>query len=56
MMKLITAVIRKERLNYVLTELFENGIHGITVTQVKHHGRETEKDDTYRGLSLIHKS
>jgi|TARA_B100000530_G_C15593947_1_gene343529 nitrogen regulatory protein P-II 1 len=52
MMKLITAVIRKERLNYVLTELFENGIHGITVTQVQGHGGETEKVETYRGLTV----
>ena len=51
-MKLITAVIRKERLNYVLTELFENGIHGITVTQVQGHGGETEKVETYRGLTV----
>ena len=51
-MKLITAVIRKARLNYVLTELFENGIHGITVTQVQGHGGETEKVETYRGLTV----
>ena len=52
MMKLITAVIRKERLNDVLAQLFENGIHGITVTQVQGHGGETEKVETYRGLTV----
>ncbi len=52
MMKLITAVIRKEWLNDVLAQLFENGIHGITVTQVQGHGGETEKVETYRGLTV----
>ena len=52
MMKLITAIIRKERLNDVLGELFENGIHGVTVTPVQGHGGETEKVETYRGLTV----
>jgi nitrogen regulatory protein P-II 1 len=51
-MKLISAVIRKEKLNDVLTALFENDIHGVTVTRVKGHGGETEKVETYRGLTV----
>ena len=51
-MKLIVAVIRKEKLNDVLTGLFEADIHGITVTKVQGHGCETEKVETYRGTTV----
>ncbi len=51
-MKLIMAVIRKEKLNDVLTGLFEADIHGITVTKVQGHGGETEKVETYRGTTV----
>ena len=51
-MKLVSAIIRKERLNDVLAQLFENDIHGVTVTAVRGHGGETEKVETYRGLTV----
>lgn len=51
-MKLITAIIRKEKLNDVLAQLFEHDIHGVTVTRVQGHGGETEKVETYRGLTV----
>ena len=51
-MKLITAIIRKEKLNDVLAELFEKGVHGISVTRIQGHGGETEKVETYRGLTV----
>ena len=51
-MKLITAIIRKEKLNDVLAQLFENGINGVTVTKVRGHGGETEQVETYRGLTV----
>ncbi len=51
-MKLIMAIIRKEKLNDVLTALFENGIHGITVSKIQGHGGETEKVETYRGVTV----
>ena len=51
-MKLVSAIIRKEKLNDVLTQLFENDIYGVTVTQVQGHGGETEKVQTYRGLTV----
>lgn len=51
-MKLLIAVIRKERLNNVLTALFEHDIHGITVSRVQGHGGETEQVETYRGLTV----
>lgn len=51
-MKLVVAIIRKEKLNDVLTSLFENDVHGITVSHVQGHGGETEKVETYRGLTV----
>ena len=51
-MKLVSAIIRKEKLNDVLAALFEAEIHGITVTKVQGHGGETEKVETYRGTTV----
>ena len=51
-MKLISAVIRKEKLTDVLTALFDKDIHGITVSKVKGHGGEAEKVETYRGTRV----
>lgn len=51
-MKLITAIVRKERLNDVLKALFESDIHGVTVTPVRGHGGEAETVQTYRGTTV----
>lgn len=51
-MKLITAVVRKEKLNDVLAALFAADIHGITVTSVHGHGGEREEIQTYRGTTV----
>ncbi len=51
-MKLVTAVVRKERLNDVLAALFEASIYGVTVTPVRGHGGEREAVQTYRGMSV----
>ena len=51
-MELITAIIRKERLNDILTQPFESDVHGIIVTPVQRHGGEIEKVYTYRGLTV----
>ncbi len=51
-MKLISAVIRKEKLSEVLTSLFNNEVHGITVSKVQGHGGEAEKVETYRGMTV----
>jgi nitrogen regulatory protein P-II 1 len=50
--KLITAIIRKEKLNDVLTALFAADVHGITVSAVQGHGGETEAVQTYRGMTV----
>ncbi len=51
-MKMIHAVIRKEKLNEVLTALFAKDITGITVSRVQGHGGETETVETYRGTTV----
>jgi nitrogen regulatory protein P-II 1 len=51
-MKMIHAIIRKEKLNDVLTALFAKEITGITVSRVQGHGGETETVETYRGTTV----
>ncbi len=51
-MKLITAVIRPEKLGDVLKSLYAAEIHGLTVTRVQGHGGETEEVETYRGTTV----
>jgi len=51
-MKLITAVIRPERLNDVLEALFRAEVRGLTITRAHGHGGEMEKVETYRGTTV----
>ena len=51
-MKIITAVIRPDKLNDVLTALFQADIRGLTVSRVRGHGGETEPVETYRGTTV----
>ena len=51
-MKLITAVIRPEKLNDVLAALFEAEVHGLTISRAQGHGGETEQVETYRGTTV----
>ena len=51
-MKMIHAIIRKEKLNEVLTALFAKDITGISVSKVQGHGGETETVETYRGTTV----
>jgi nitrogen regulatory protein P-II 1 len=46
-MKLVTAIIRPEKLNDVLEALFLAKIAGVTITRVSGHGGETERVQTY---------
>ena len=39
-MKLITAIIRAERLNEVIEALMDHRVHGLTVTEVRGFGRQ----------------
>ena len=51
-MKLISAIIRPERLNDVLKALYRIDVKGLTVTKVQGHGGETELVETYRGTTV----
>jgi len=52
-MKLITCVIRPERLAAVKEALFRAGVTGITLSRVSGHGGEREVVEQYRGTSLV---
>ncbi len=48
-MKYIIAIIKPHRLDEVRAGLSEAGIDGITVTEVKGHGRQKGHSEIYRG-------
>jgi nitrogen regulatory protein P-II 1 len=52
-MKLITCVIRPERLPDVKSALFRAGVTGITITRVSGHGGEKELVEHYRASSVV---
>ncbi|MFV1980445.1 MAG: P-II family nitrogen regulator [Rhodothermia bacterium] len=51
-MKLITAIVRPEKLSDVLTALYRIEVKGLTVTRVQGHGGEMERVETYRGTTV----
>ena len=51
-MKLVVAIIRPDRLSYVLEELFQAKIAGLSISRVQGHGGETERVETYRGTTV----
>ncbi len=51
-MKLITAIIRPEKLNDVLEALFAAEVRGLTITRAHGHGGELEQVETYRGTTV----
>jgi nitrogen regulatory protein P-II 1 len=51
-MKLITAIIRPEKLNEVLEALFRARVTGLSIARVQGHGGETEAVETYRGTTV----
>jgi nitrogen regulatory protein P-II 1 len=52
-MKLISCVIRTERLGAVKEALFQAGVTGISISRVSGHGGEQEVVEHYRGSSLV---
>ncbi len=48
-MKLVTAIIKPFKLEDVRAALVENGINGLTVTEVKGYGRQKGHTEMYRG-------
>jgi nitrogen regulatory protein P-II 1 len=51
-MKLIVAIVRPEKLNEVLEELFREEVRGLTITTARGHGGELETVETYRGTTV----
>ncbi len=52
-MKKIEAIIKPFKLDDVKEALFEIGINGITVSEVKGHGRQQGHTELYRGAEYI---
>ncbi|AWW39663.1 MULTISPECIES: P-II family nitrogen regulator [Streptomyces] len=48
-MKLITAIVKPYRLDEVKAALQELGVHGLTVTEARGHGRQHGHTEVYRG-------
>jgi nitrogen regulatory protein P-II 1 len=51
-MKLITAIVRPEKLSDVLEALFKAEVRGLTISRAQGHGGETEQVETYRGSTV----
>jgi nitrogen regulatory protein P-II 1 len=51
-MKLITAIVRPEKVNDVLEALFRAEVRGLTITPARGHGGELEHVETYRGTTV----
>lgn len=52
-MKLITAIVRPERVQQVKEALFQAGISGLTLSRVSGHGGEQEIVEHYRGTRVM---
>lgn len=52
-MKLITTIVRPERLAEVKAALFRAGVTGITLSRVSGHGGESEVLSEYRGTTVV---
>jgi len=53
-MKLITAIIRPEKLDEVKAALFSAQVTGMTIMKVAGHGGEKEVYESYRGAPLVY--
>jgi nitrogen regulatory protein P-II 1 len=52
-MKLVTCIVRPERLHAVKEALFQVGVTGMTLERVSGHGGEQEVVEHYRGSALV---
>ena len=52
-MKLVTAIVKPFKLDDVREALSENGVQGITVTEVKGFGRQKGHTELYRGAEYV---
>ncbi len=52
-MKLVTAIIKPFKLDTVREALYEAGVQGVTVTEVKGYGRQKGHTELYRGAEYV---
>lgn len=52
-MKLVTAIIKPFKLDEVREALADNGVSGLTVTEVKGFGRQKGHTELYRGAEYV---
>jgi nitrogen regulatory protein PII len=52
-MKLVTAIIRPNKLDEIKEALSEIGITGLTITEVRGHGRQKGHKELFRGKEYI---
>jgi len=50
--KLITAIVRPEKVNDVLEALYRAEVRGISLSRVQGHGGELDRVETYRGTRV----
>ena len=53
-MKMITAIVRPEKLEAVKAALFAAEVEGLTISRVSGHGGETTVLESYRGQPLVY--
>ncbi len=52
-MKIITAIIRPSKLDDIKSTLSEMGITGLTITEVRGHGRQKGHKELFRGKEYV---
>ncbi len=52
-MKIITAIIRPSKLDEIKSALSELGVTGITITEVRGHGRQKGHKELFRGKEYV---
>ena len=52
-MKLITAIVKPFKLDSVRTALTDAGVAGMTITEVRGHGRQKGHSEIYRGAEYV---
>lgn len=52
-MKMITAIIRPSKLDDIKSALTEMGITGLTITEVRGHGRQKGHKELFRGKEYV---
>ena len=51
-MKLVIGIVRPERANEVLEELYRANVRGVSMSRVQGHGGELDRVETYRGTTV----